>query len=364
MIRKARIGFVALFAGIAMQPCIAGEPLPLFQDDEVVKAVLTAPIAQAFSQKNNGTRIYLPGQWSYVDEAGNNQKLDVSIRTRGHFRREHCDRAPLQLNFKKKQVAGTLFDGQNKLKLVAPCFRGSEYQRLIILEYLAYKSLEILTDYSFKTRLIRLGYVDSEEKLKPWTSLTFVIEDDSDMASRLELERARVTSVEFAELDREKAALAELFQLLIGNTDYSVLKGEEENKCCHNSEILVDNESGLKIPVPYDFDMSGMVDAPYAGPAQHVPIESVTDRYYLGLCHPPGIVEAEIVKLQGKQDEIVELFEQFPALSTLNRNHALKYINEFYRILESEKQSRSKIYDQCRGQHLLDKMMEAAKDSA
>lgn len=364
MVGKARTCFLVIFAGLVMQPCMAADPLPLFQNDQVLRAVLTAPIMQAYSQKNNGSRIELPGQWSYIDEAGNNQKLDVSIRTRGNFRRQHCNRAPLRLNFKKKQVKGTLFDGQDKLKLVAPCFRGTEYQRLVIREYLAYKTLEILTDRSFRTRLVRLGYVDSNEKLDPWTSLTFVIEDDSDLAARLGLERASVTSVRFAELDREYAALAELFQLLIGNTDYSLLKGEEENNCCHNSEVLVDTETGLKIPVPYDFDMSGLVDAPYAAPAKGLPIKKVTDRHYLGLCHPPGVLDAAIVEVQEKRAEIVALFEGFPDLSGKSKTDALRFIDGFFRILDSENKRQSQLHERCRGQHLLDAMMEAATDSA
>lgn len=364
MARKAATGLVTIMVSCIVQPCIAAETLPLFQDDTVVRAVLTAPIAQAYSQKKNSARIELPGQWTYVDADGINRKLDVSIRTRGNFRRELCDRAPLRLNFKKKQVKDTLFDGQDKLKLVAPCFRGAEYQRLVIREYLAYKTLEILTDYSFKTRLIRLGYVDSDEKLKPWTSLVFVIEDDSDLAKRVELERYRHSSVLFAELDREKTAVAELFQLLIGNTDYSVLKGTEENKCCHNSEILIDNETGLKIPVPYDFDMSGLVDAPYALPPETVPIRAVTERHYMGLCHPPGVVEAAIAQIQDKQDEIIALISEFPDLSEVSRNQTLRFIEPFFRILESEKRTQTRIHDRCRGEHLLEKMMDAARDSA
>ena len=86
---------------------VAAEKAPLFQNDELVKAVLTAPISQAYEQRDQDVRIYLPGQWTYLNAAGESQKLDVSIRTRGNFRLKNCALPPLQLNFKKSQVKGT-----------------------------------------------------------------------------------------------------------------------------------------------------------------------------------------------------------------------------------------------------------------
>ena len=76
-------------------PCFAwaqdnpsGERHPLFRNDTVLKAVLTAPISQAYAQRHQDVRIYFPGQWTYVDEDGETKRLQASIRTRGHFRRE------------------------------------------------------------------------------------------------------------------------------------------------------------------------------------------------------------------------------------------------------------------------------------
>ena len=223
MVIRFSLSILLLLASLSA----AARELPLFQDDTTLKAVLTAPIGQAYAQKTLDQRIEFPGQWTYIDENGETAKLDVFIRARGNFRRLHCDLAPLRLNFRKSQVKGTLFGGQNKVKLVSPCFDTPLYRRYVVLEYLAYKTLELLTDYSFKTRLIRLSYVDSDEQIEPWTAVTFVIEDDADMADRLEMDRIDVESVRFDDLDREKTALAELFQFLIGNNDYSVLRNTE-----------------------------------------------------------------------------------------------------------------------------------------
>ena len=156
--------------GLAGQ-AFAAERDPLFQEHSTLIAVLTAPISQTYAQRESDVRLYFPGQWTYINGDGESHRLDVSIRIRGNFRRQYCELPPIRLNFRKSQVKGTLFKGQDKLKLVSPCQHGLESQQKLLLEYLAYRTYEILTDYSFGTRLIRLSYVDSDDKLKSWTDL-------------------------------------------------------------------------------------------------------------------------------------------------------------------------------------------------
>jgi hypothetical protein len=330
---------------------------PLFNDDSIMKAVLTAPISQAYAQKNQDVRIYFPGQWTYTDSEGASQKLDVSIRTRGNFRREYCKLPPLQLNFKKSQVGGTEFAGQNKLKLVAPCDFRQGYEEKVVLEYLAYRTFEILTDHSFKTRLIRISYVDSDQKKTPWTSLGFVIEDDSDVADRLGLQKNRVPKVEFYELDQARSALVDLFMFLIANSDYSMLRGSEDEDCCHNIEVMVpDDADGGVIPIPYDFDMSGLVYARYAAPPKSLPIKTVRSRYYKGLCQPPEVLSAALEHVRSKQAEVIALYANSKELEGKSKDKAVKYIEDFFEILNSPKRVDREILDRCRGQDHLDAM--------
>jgi len=336
----------------------ASERAPLFQDDSVIKAVLTAPIAQAYAQRDQEVRIYFPGQWTYTTADGTSQRLDVSIRTRGLFRREYCQFPPLQLNFKKGQVKETLFAGQNKLKVVAPCQDGAKSQQHVILEYLAYRTLQILTDNSFGTRLVRISYVDSDEKRAPWTDMAFVIEDDEDMAKRLGLTRLKVVANEFDQMDHSTTALAELFQLLIANNDFSTLKSPEGRECCHNTEILaLKNNADVRIPVPYDFDLSGLVNAPYAAPPDFLPTRFVTTRYYRGLCQPPGVLEETIAHVQSKREAIIALFENTRELEPKRKKKTVKYIQDFFEILDDPKELRKQVYDRCRGKGLLDEVL-------
>ena len=356
--RVMRMLFAPILLVLLTPLSAASERLPLFQDESIIKAVLTAPIAQAYAQRDQDVRLYIPGKWVYADADGENHRLDVSIRTRGLFRRQYCDLSPLQLNFKKKQVNDTLFAGQNKLKIVAPCKHGAQWQQKVVLEYLAYRTFQILTDTSFSTRLIRLSYVDSDEKKEPWTDLVFVIEDDDDMADRLGLVKLGVVANQFDQLDRPATALAELFQLLIANNDFSMLRGPEGDECCHNSEILApEGNADSRIPVPFDFDLSGLVNARYAAPPSHIPIRFVRTRYYRGLCHPSGILEDAMAQIQSKRAEVLALYANTQLLEPRTKESTYRYIEEFFELLDDPKRVQKEIVGRCRGEDELADML-------
>ena len=361
LIKHSNVLLVIALAGTAA----AAERAPLFQDDTVLKAVLTAPISQAYEQRNQDVRIYFPGQWTYINSDGEPQRLDVSIRTRGNFRREYCELPPLQLNFKKSQVKGTEFKGQNKLKVVAPCQNGPASQQNVLMEYAAYRIFEILTDRSFGTRLMRLSYIDTDGKKESWTDLAFVIEDDGDIAKRLKFDRLRVAYNEFDQLDQPTTALIDLFQLMIGNSDYSVLKGADGEFCCHNIEMYADEETiGKRVPIPFDFDMSGLVYAKYAAPPAHLPIKNVRTRYYRGLCQPREVLDAAIAHILSKRDEILAMFDGIEDLSRLSRNRTSGYLKKYFELLEDEDKLKSKVIDRCRGSEQLEELLAEERPKA
>jgi hypothetical protein len=336
---------------------------PLFQNDRVLKAVLTAPISQAYAQRHQDVRIYYPGQWTYIDEDGETKRLQASIRTRGHFRREVCGFPPLQLNLKKSEVKGTLFAGQNKIKLVAPCREGNRYQQYVVLEYLAYRILQILTDHSFSTRLVRLSYVDRDEQLEPWTDIAFLIEDDSDLAKRLGLDRLHLKSVLYAQLDHPRTAIAQVFQFMIANNDYSVIKPTGDDDCCHNIQLLgVEEAEDGVIPVPYDFDFSGFVNASYAAPPSQIPVRDVRDRYFYGMCQPRSILDAAIAHVQSKREEIFALVDNTPELVEKIREKSIEYIEEFYEVIDSPELTDKVIIGRCRGEDLMNRHFDIATD--
>jgi len=250
----------------------------------------------AFSQDKSVTEQYLlfnsPGvlnlKLEYIIYGINGiwDTIPVSLRARGNFRRANCYFPPLKIYLKKNLVKGSLFQGHKQLKLVLPCLLQNRGNDDIVKEYLAYKIYEELSEVHFKTRLVSIEYIDNRDKkleLHPLTSflpqkkleelynyegeeafafrkpktyklMSILIEDDKVVAKR---NNAKLMKRYVHPLNQgEMASITNsFFQFMIGNTDFSTAYQ-------HNQKLLFKD---LKtIPLPYDFDMSGLVDASYA----------------------------------------------------------------------------------------------------
>lgn len=328
----------------------AAKEAPLFSSHTPLNAVLTAPLTHIYKQKSNKVRVYLPSTLSYTGDDGVTQRLELTVKTRGVFRRANCSLPPLLLNFKKKAVSNTVFARQDKLKLVSPCTGSVKSQQQLMQEYLIYRVLEIITDKSLKTRLVRMSYVDSNNKRKPWTHLTFMIEDEKDLAKRYNMQAIHLPKINSSQLDPEQTALVELFQMMIGNTDFSTLRAPPGKDCCHNMQILGTKNSQTDfIPVPYDFDSAGLINAHYAVPAENLPIDDVRQRLFRGRCKADDVWASAINKFQQHRSEIVALFTEFEGLNKSHRKRSLGYIEGFFKILDSPERIEKDIIKRCVG---------------
>ncbi len=345
------MGWLALLACalLVSGQAIADENI-LFAEDTTIPMVLTAPLTQIYAQKKSDVRLYMPGAIAYQALDGGKQRLELSVRTRGVFRRAQCRLPPLRLNFKKKGVKDTLFAGQNKLKLVSPCAANKASQQLLLLEHLAYQAFELVSDKSLKTRKVRMSYVDSDGRKKPWTHLTFLIEDEKELAKRHGMKAIHVPKVEVDQLNAEQTSLVELFQLMIGNTDFSTLRGPNGTDCCHNVQLLGNKNSTSDFyPVPYDFDSSGLVDASYALPADKLPINDVRKRLFRGRCKPDEVWTTAIETFLQKEIEIIGLFNNTDNLDKYHRKKSVSYIQKFFAMLKNPKLVQKNIVKACVG---------------
>ena len=127
--------------------------------------------------------------------------------------------------------------------------------------------------------------------------------------------------------------------------------------------MVGEDPDGPRIPIPFDFDMSGLVDASYAAPPSHLPIRDVRFPYYTGLCHPPGVLDAAIAHVNTKREEIIALFNNTKELDPKVRLTALKKIENFFNVINTPQRRQREIYDRCRGKTLLEEMLSKAKDS-
>ncbi len=324
----------------------SAEPDPLFDDDTILDIRLVAPLTTILSERPFNEE--LPARFLFTNSAGKAVELDVKVRTRGRSRRqkEICAFPPLRLNFRTSQTRGTLFQKQNKMKLVTHCRKGSRYEQVLLREYLAYRIFNQLSDASFRVRLLRIEYEDNENGHHNGEHYGFVIEHRDRLANRLGrqvmgVERVRVTS-----LDAAYTNLTSMFHYLLGNTDFSPILGAIDESCCHNSIPLGGGDSKW-LSVPYDFDQAGLVDAPHAGPNPGFRLASVRQRLYRGRCAFIDEIPATIERFLEKRDAIFTLIDSAPALNKRTRHALASYVEGFYKTIRSQRQVESRIVKAC-----------------
>lgn len=330
-----RLALLAVLVILAPCPAAAAQGTdaaswPLFERNDLLEARIEAPLETLMDERDDTE--YLPGTFSWVDASGARRELDLELRARGNYRRQEdiCDVPPIRLNFKKKQVEGTEFAGQDKLKLVTHCQNKREqYEQYVLREYLAYRIFNILTDRSFRARLLRVTYVDTDGENETSTHYGILLEDDDRLAERLGVQKLEVPYTSVSDLDPAYAALVSVFQYMIGNTDYSLIRGEKDEDCCHNI-VLLAQASGGHLAVPYDFDFAGLVDAPYAGPNPKLRIRRVTQRLYRGPCAYNEHVDAAIAGTREHQADIMDLVASLEGLDDRSRERVAKFLGKFY----------------------------------
>lgn len=342
--RKPLIAFALLFAAPI---ATAGEPDPLFQDHTRVELTITAPMKPLLDKRPDED--YLPGTLSYTEADGSTVEFEIGIRTRGNYRRQPrvCPFPPLRLNIKKSEAKTSLFHKQDKLKLVVHCRDNSErYEQNVIKEYLAYRILNALTDTSYRVRLARVAYIDSEQRDKNRVHYAFFIEHNDRLAKRLDLPEISTARIKVADLAGPYSDLTSLFQFMIGNTDFSPIAGAEGEDCCHNT-TLFGHEGEPIYAIPYDFDMSGLVDAPYAEPNPRFRIKRVTQRLYRGRCAYIDNLPASLQQFQENRDTIYGLIDRQPELQDSTRKKMRKFVDRFYDVIDNPKKVQREIASKC-----------------
>lgn len=340
-----------LWSGITGLAAVA-EEAPLFASIEPLKLVIDAPLTTILRNAAKNMDVHEATLTQTLAD-GSTEIHAIKINARGLSRRktEVCRFPPLRVDFNKKAVDGTVFEGQNRLKLVTHCQASSRFQQYYMQEYAIYRAYMALTPMSFRVRMAEITYRDNEGRRKPITRYGFFIEDVDDLAERNSLEEKSIPKVRSSRLDPGLTARYVLFQFMIGNLDWSSIRGPDPEECCHNTKLLgVPGETGGVIwPVPYDFDISGIISAPYAMPPEGLAVISVKKRLYRGYCrHNVGIPEA-IALFREKKPDILAAFENTAQLNDRTRRKSIKYVESFYKILDDPAKVERLIIRKCRG---------------
>jgi hypothetical protein len=319
-------------------------PDPLFMDNAVLPVSITAPFTTLVRERPKDD--YLPGVISYNESDGTAVALDLEIRTRGHFRHTTCDYPPVLLNLKKKQTGGTLFEHQNKLKLVIPCKYSDYWEQTVLREYLAYRILNAVTNMSFRARLLRVSFDNTEKSKEPEVRYAFLIEHKNRLAKRYDLKVLEVERTAVAAIQPDRLNLTSVFEFLIGNTDFSPIAGAPDDECCHNY-VLFGNEVDPILAIPYDFDQSGFVDAPYATPAEQLRIRDVKQRLYRGRCANNEYLAGSLQRFRENRRDIYALIEEQEGLSSASQKAVTKYVDEFFKLIDDPKKVERRMIDRC-----------------
>lgn len=250
----------------------------------------------------------------------------IQVKPRGNNRRERCARPPLKLKFTKTEVYVNGMEQLKKMKMVYECKKSHLYEQYVLKEYLIYKIYNLFTNLSFKTRLLKLNYIDiGRKKPKTETGYAFLIEETDNLALRNNLFNAKVTTASKRDIDDLEMARVAMFQYMIGNADWSITG-------LHNMKLFTYKENPLAkaLAVPYDFDYSGFVNAQYAIPSETFNIATVRERVFLGSCYNKEMYSTVIKEFLAKKSEIYSLIEVFPDITERTRNELIRYLDEFY----------------------------------
>lgn len=294
----------------------------LFDSDEPLDIALRFDISYYKRKKPDTT--YMDAVLTYFTGKNDSVNKNIKIKARGEIRRTICDFPPLFLNFKMKDSLAGEFIGINKLKVVPYCKQG--YEDYVLREYLVYKLYNVLTDNSLKVRLFRINFINTARQARPNTQFGFAIEPIKLFEKRthsMEMENIKVNQKFIKPEMMDRCAI---FNYMIGNTDWSVPNS-------HNVILFRQPESGqpsLAMIVPYDFDYAGLVDAEYAVPYETLPIKSVRERLYLGICRTKEEYRNSLKEFLEKKEKFYSVINNFPYLSSRSKKEIINYLNDFY----------------------------------
>lgn len=270
-------------------------------------------------------------------------RSEIKIKPRGGIRREqHCYYPPIMLNFSKKRAVFKQFKEFDKVKFVGNCRGGDIYDEYVMLEYYAYKIYNLLSPYSFRIRLLMVTYTDISGKKKPRSNYAFIIEDIDQLAQRTDGISYKLKNLSIRHIDRKTGIMMGLFQYLIGNVDWNM-------PYSHNIKLIKLNDVNKPNPiaVPYDFDYSGLVNASYVTPGESWPVQDVKERFYMGPCVGIHEFDPAIKILNEKRDEIEALFRNSEYMSDNAKKRPLKYVDEFYEIINDQSAVKALILANC-----------------
>jgi hypothetical protein len=316
---------------------------PLFTSEAPLAVTFTANWGRLRDDKSE-TSPYRAATMSYTAADGKTVTVPLKVKTHGIWRLKHCVLPPLRLSFSNKEAKQTVFYDLQKPKMVSACRDNDSYEQLLLKEMQLYRVYQAITPISHRVRLLRVSYADSATGKAENTRYAFVFEDPDEMADRLGGKVTKSKGANADDFDANALATAYLFEYFIGNLDFSF-------NGVHNAETILKNDGTPALPVAYDFDFSGAVDAPYATVDPQFRTKRVIDRLFRGYCSILPTYPAAIALFQSKKDQIYALYHDATGslLAPGTVKEALEYYDQFYDDVKTPRDAEGNVLRKCVG---------------
>jgi len=298
-----------------------------FTDERILHIKITTDVKNLLAEKKSLKDVDAFISCTFPDSTVIGES--IRLKQRGHFRRDNCYLSSLMLLFNSNPT--NKLAPLKSVKMVGGCGKTGTEEQYLLKEFLAYKMYNLLTDFSFRVRLIHVTYIDSKNRVKSFSQCAFLMEDIDDVAKRNKHQQKKLISYSPAGTHRYQTTLMCIFQYMIGNTDWSIPN-------YHNIKLVVPRKDTTSIPLPiaYDFDMTGLVNPHYAGTSPLFDIEKVTDRLYRGFPVSFEEVQTVVDLFLGKEKEMISLINNFELLNRKNKSEMLFFLNGFYSEIKNK----------------------------
>lgn len=316
----------------------------LFDSSKPLELRVSTDLRMLMGERDSTKLKPQPATLVYPGEAGQTVAVEAELTLRGHWRRQkaNCEFAPIKVEFPKGKREGTIFEGLGDLKLVTHCRnKDKDFEQYVLREYLVYQLQNILTPIGLQARLVRATYVDTGGKQDSLTRNAFFIENEKKGAERNGLKELELKGATFGDVDPDHAALMSAFTYLIGGTDWSMV-------ALHNVLLYQDSITGAVKPVVYDFDWTGIVDTKYSFPDFRLPIKTVRERLYRGICRTPAEWAPVVALFQEKKDALYAVYDSLPDLDPRYVKATKQYLDDFYRVLSDPRRMKQEMIDTCK----------------
>jgi hypothetical protein len=303
--------------------------ISLFGTDEVLNVSVYFDLAgflkkTSKSESFDAEMVIRPGEKDSIIKT-------IKIRYRGISRHEICRFPPIEINFNKPLYADS---GKiRKLKLVTHCEPGSVTDEYVIREYLVYKLFNAITDTSLRVRLLKVNYIDSKKNKKTIVKYGIFIEPVEMLAKRTNNIVVKTTALNMMQIRPAIMDRLAIFNYMVANWDWSV-PGQ------HNVKIIKPLNSTSEssgIAVPYDFDLTGVVNAAYAIPPPDINIENVRERLYSGLCRTKEVYNKDLTEFINSKEKIYAAVNECPRLNPRSKKDIKNYLDGFFDQLDKPK---------------------------